>query len=70
MFANVHDLAEAALAQDHDEVEVWELDPVLIAIAVVLADGGGGGGVCGLPWTHPRPLEEKREQQERIMREE
>lgn len=64
----MRDLAKAALAQDHDEVEVRELDPVLVAIAVVLADGGGGRGVCGLPWTHPRPLEEKEEQQEKIMR--
>lgn len=54
---NVHHLAKAPLAQNHDEVEVRELDPVLIAIAVVLANRGRGRRVCGLPWTHSRPLE-------------
>lgn len=33
----LHHLAKAALAKNHDEVEVRELDAVLIAIAVVLA---------------------------------
>lgn len=54
--SDVHHLAKAALAQDHDEVEVGELDPVLIAVAVVLAHRGGGRGVGGLPRPHPRPL--------------
>lgn len=59
MSTNVHHLAEAALAQNHDEVEVRELDSVLITVAVILAHRGGGRRVCGLPWTHPRPLGER-----------
>lgn len=54
-------LAEAPLPQDHDEVEIRELDAVLVAVAVVLAHRGrGGGGVCGLPWSHPRPLRDNK----------
>lgn len=56
----MHHLAKAALAQNHDEVEVRELDPVLIAIAVVLAHRRGGRRVCWLPWTYPRPLKGER----------
>lgn len=57
MYVNVFHLAKAALAQNHDEVEVGKLDAVLIAVAVVLADRGRGRGVCGLPWTYLRSLE-------------
>lgn len=53
----MHHLAKAALSQNHDEVEVGEFHPVLVAIAVILAHRWGGRWVCGLPWTHPRPLE-------------
>lgn len=64
---NVHHLAEAALAQNHDEVEVRELDPVLIAVAVILAHRGGGRRVCGLTWTHPRPLRGEEQQENNMM---
>lgn len=66
----MHHLAKAALSQNHDEVEVRELDPVLIAIAVILAHQGGGRRVCGLSWTHPRPLERGGQKQATITTEE
>lgn len=53
----VHYLAKTALSQNHDEVEIWELDPILIAIVVILAHWRRGRRIGGLSWAHPCPLD-------------